>query len=206
MADPGSSVRDERTLTFYDDNAAPYAERAHGRVEHPRLAAFAAVLPPDGAVLDLGCGGGQDAAAFLKRGFAVTAIDASPAIAAEACRRTGLDVRVLSFDDLDYAEAFDGIWASASLHHAPFADQAPLFARIHRALKPGGLLSASYKVHGCDVRDRFGRLFCEMSARKLRALVAERALWQEPVIGRRKGSGYDNEPTEWLTLSVRRQS
>ena len=195
---------DEQTIHWYNEQAGAYAERGHGKGAHPRLASFVVALPPAASVLDLGCGGGQDALALRAHGLAATGADASAVIAAEARARTGLDIRVMEFAALADVAAFDGIWASASLHHIPAAELPLVFAAIHRALKPGGLLYASFKVGGVDRRDRFGRLYCEMSERRLRGLVADAAKWQAPEIVKAKGSGYDNEPIEWLMLTVRR--
>ena len=195
---------DQASIAFYDAEAARYAERAHGKKDNPRLAAFAKSLPAGGLVLDLGCGGGQDSLAFLELGFDVVALDASPRIAAEAERRTGLKVRIARFDELDDQSTFDGIWASASLHHVPAAALADIFARINHALQHGGMLFASFKVGHIDRRDRFGGLYCEMSEKQLRALVADPALWRDVQIDHAKGSGYDNEPTNWLMLTARR--
>ena len=133
---------DSASIAFYDGEAERYAERAHGKPAHPRLAAFASALPPGGTVLDLGCGGGQDALSFTRLGFQVIGSDASLKIAAEAQRRTGLPIRIKKFDELDDSEAFDGIWASASLHHVPAAELPDLFTRMHEALKPGGLTTS----------------------------------------------------------------
>ena len=195
---------DPASIEFYDREATRYAERAHDKAEHPWLAGFAARLRPHALVLDLGCGGGQDSLAFLKRGFNVVPQDASPGIAAETERRTGLKVRVQAFDELDDQVTFDGIWASASLHHVPAVDLPGIFKRIHHALQHGGVLYASFKVSKVDRRDRFGRLYCEMDEKLLRSLVADRSHWREPVIEHGKGRGYDNEPTDWLFLLVER--
>ena len=43
-----------------------------------------------------------------------------------------------------------------------------------------------------------------MSERQLRGLVADATKWSEVNIVKAKGSGYDNEPTDWLMLTVRR--
>ena len=46
--------------------------------------AFLAMLPPGAQILELGTGGGQDAAFMLEQGFAVIPTDGSPELAAEA--------------------------------------------------------------------------------------------------------------------------
>ena len=185
---------DRQSIAFYDAEARAYAEKA---ARAHSLMAFAAALPAGGRVLDLGCGGGQDSAALRDLGFHVVSIDASPGLAAEAKRRWNLDVRVREFADIDYDTAFDGILASASLHHAPSDELPDIFHRLRRALKPGGLLRASLKGGDADRRDALGRFYCAMDEARLRALLAD---WADVRIEMKQGAGYDGEATPWLAV------
>ena len=184
---------DQRTLAFYDAEAAAYAEQPHGA---GMLDDFIAEVRPGGRVLDLGCGGGWHSAQLRDAGFAVTAVDGSAGLAAEVKRRWDIEVRVMRFDALDYVDAFDGVWASASLHHAPAEELPRIFAAIRRGMKSGGMLHATFKV-GDDRRDKFGRFFCAMNESALAALAAD---WRDVRINGGQGSGYDGEPTAWLRL------
>jgi SAM-dependent methyltransferase len=65
----------------------------------------------------------------------------------------------MRFDQLEESAAYDGVWASASLLHAPAAELTSDLARIHRALKPGGLFVASFKAGNGEGRDMFGRYY-----------------------------------------------
>lgn len=131
---------DKRTLEFYAKEAAAYGARSDNVGVSKNLAAFIAKLPRYATVLDLGCGTGRDTRALIDTGFAVTAVDGSSEMAREAEKRIGRPVRVQLFEDLDDVEAFDGIWANASLLHVPRAGLPKVLTRVHRALKPGGLL------------------------------------------------------------------
>jgi SAM-dependent methyltransferase len=184
---------DQRTLAFYDAEAAAYAARAHGA---GMLEDFMAALAPGAHVLDLGCGGGWHSAQLRDAGFVVTAVDASAGLAAEVKRRWGIDVRVMRFEDLDFVDAFGGVWASASLHHARTEDLPSIFDAVRRATKSGGVLHATFKV-GEDRRDRFGRFFCAIDEGALRTWASD---WRDVRIDGGEGSGYDGEPTPWLRL------
>lgn len=194
-------MSDAATLAFYDAEASAYAERARATAGTPALDRFAAALPECARVLDFGCGGGQDSAALIARGFRVVSVDASPGLAAEAKRRWNVDVRQQRFLELVDEEAFDGVWACASLHHAAARDLPDVFARMHRALIPGGILHASLKT-GEDRRDKFGRFYCAMSAEALAALVADG--WRDVKIVTKPGGGYDDEYADWLMLTATR--
>ena len=187
---------DNDTLKFYADNAADYIR--HANAPTPQLTSFLARLPEAGAVLELGTGNGRDAAAMLAAGFAVTPSDASPELAAQAAARLGHPVRILAFDELDDIALYDGIWACAALLHAPRAELTDDFARIFRALKPGGLLWASFKAGTGEGRDQFGRYYNYPDRAALEAHFRAAASWSQLDFSEVDGSGYDRLPTRWL--------
>lgn len=193
---------DPETLKFYADHAATYVQ--HAQRPTPQLAGFMARLPPGGAVLELGTGNGRDAAAMLASGFAVTPSDASPELAAEAQARLGCPVRIMAFHELDDVAAYDGVWACACLLHAPREELTDDLARIFRALRPGGSLTASFKAGNSEGRDRFGRYYNYIDADQLQAYLAASGAWASLDITKNDGSGYDGEPTRWLWAAARK--
>jgi SAM-dependent methyltransferase len=195
---------DFETLKFYADNAATYVQHANGPT--PQLAAFMAQLPAGAAVLELGTGNGRDAAAMLAAGFAVTPSDASPELAAEAQTRLGVPVRIMTFNELDETDAYDGVWACACLLHAPREELTDDLSRIFRALRPGGLLTASFKAGDSEGRDQFGRYYNYLDAAELRTHLAAAAPWATIDISENDGSGYDGKPTRWLWAHARKRA
>lgn len=192
------------TLAFYRDNATTYASRER-LAPTARLAAFMRKLAPGAAVLDLGCGGGHDSLAMLDHGFEVTACDGSKELALKAEARIGRKVEVIRFQEIDWQERFDGIWAEASLLHVPRAELADVLARIRRALRPGGLLQASFKAGETEGHDRFGRYYNYPSAAWLSACFGQ-AGWSQIQIHEADGGGYDGEPTRWLHVTATRMA
>ncbi|ODT71053.1 MAG: SAM-dependent methyltransferase [Pelagibacterium sp. SCN 63-23] len=195
---------DDTTLSFYASQATAYVEHGADAAPPPELFAFIADLAPGAKVLELGSGSGRDAAAMLAQGLDVHPSDASPELAALAERRLGRTVRILRFDQLTEAAAYDGIWASASLLHAPASELTDDLARIHRALRPGGLFVASFKAGAGEGRDRFGRYYNYPDAETLLAHYRAAASWTSCILKSIAGSGYDNQPTEWLWVTARR--
>lgn len=187
---------DRTTLHFYASEAEIYAGRAR-ELGAARLQRFADLLPAGGQVLEIGCGGGQDSQALLALGLDVTPTDGSPELAAQAQKQLGRPVSVLLFEDLVADAAFDGVWANACLLHVPRPALPSILARVHRALRPGGVFYASFKAGQTEGRDRFGRYYNYPDADWLRsAYGAER--WSSLDIDEDLGGGYDQEPTRWL--------
>ena len=147
----------DQTIEFYDRQASAYVADKPGDGQRRQFLRFASKLRTGAQVLDLGSSGGHDALSLKNLGFDVTLVDGSAGLAAEAEKWTGLKVRVLAFQDLDYQEQrFDGIWASASLHHVRSAAVPSVFGRIAQALINGGLLFVSFKEAETDWHDWFG--------------------------------------------------
>jgi SAM-dependent methyltransferase len=193
----------DEPLDFYARHAAEYAARSR-RGAAPQLDAFLAALPAGARILELGSGGGQDAAAMLARGFAVDATDGSPELAAEARRLLGVPVRVMRFEELDAIAAYDAVWACASLLHVRRAELVPILRRVHTAVKPGGIVCASFKAGDGEGHDRFGRYYNYPSAAELEAFFTGAGDWSRLAITTVPGGGYDNQPTEWLRIEAMR--
>lgn len=158
------------SVEFYEENAEDFFR---GSVDADMAAGwqdFSALLKPGGRVLDVGCGSGRDALALTRLGFRVTAIEASPKLAALARAHTGLPVRVMTFDDIDWRAAFDGIWACASLLHVPRADLPAVMIRVRDALALGGVLWMSFK-YGTEERQTPGRRFTDLDEAGAEALL-----------------------------------
>lgn len=194
---------DPATVAFYDRDAAAYVQHVVDHGVRESLKAFEARLPRAATVLDFGCGGGQDSAWLRDRGHVVTSMDASAGLAREAKTRFGIDVRVGDFATLADTAAYDGVLASASLHHAQRTALPDIFARIGASLKRGGLFAATMKG-GEDRRDGIGRFYCAMDADGARALLADPRIWNTVSVVETSGEGFDGVATPWLVISARR--
>lgn len=137
MADAVSSVRAgyDRWAAVYDHDANPLQA-----LEGP--AVRAAVGDPRGlAALDLGCGTGRHALWLADAGAAVTAVDFSEGMLAEARRKPGAEaVRFVAHDlhrPLPFPDgAFDLVVSGLVLEH--LRELGPFFAEARRVLRPGG--------------------------------------------------------------------
>ncbi len=110
---------------------------------------FEAYLKPGDRILDLGCGSGRDSKYFLSKGYDVVSIDGSIEMCRLATKYLGKEVQNVTFNDINYFDEFDAIWASASLLHIDTEELRFVLALIKRSLRKNGLLYASWKYgHG----------------------------------------------------------
>jgi SAM-dependent methyltransferase len=165
-----SSRLSERTIAYYDANAEAYLLETVDVPMGTLYESFLELVPSGGRILDAGCGSGRDAREFLRRGYEVTAIDASSVLARVASERTGVHVTVLRFEDMSWDSKFDGVWACASLLHVPRADIDGVFNRFIKALRPGGGWYVSFKLGEAE-EFRESRLFSDYTEQSLRELV-----------------------------------
>lgn len=112
---------DAATLQVYRERSEiSAASGTHGA--NRWLPDFLALLPRPARILEPDCGGGVDAGATIAVGFDVDPVDGLAEIAAKAEARLGRSMRVRRFGELEAVEAFDAVWASASLLPVPRPD------------------------------------------------------------------------------------
>ena len=173
-----------QTIDAYERSAkecvARWSQRRHRR--SPLLAEWLKGLPADARLLDLGCGGGQDAGSLDQCGYRVVGLDRTNALLSAGRRRypslplVRADLRQLPFQ----AMSFDGLWAAASLMHLPKADARRILIDLCRLVRPGGLFAATVTY---GVKSRFvtegwvpGRYFARWRKQEL-ARAVRRAGW-----------------------------
>jgi SAM-dependent methyltransferase len=194
---------DQATLTFYGHEAPAYVAKSKAGASR-WLGDFMQALPARARILELGCGSGRDAEALLARGFEVDATDGTPTIAAVAEQRLGRPVRIMRFDELSAVDAYDGIWANASLLHVPRIALSGILARVLRALKPGGLHFASYKAGKAAGRDVFGRYYNYLDPNAVKHFYSRSGRWDILSVTDYVGSEYEGHQAPWIAITARK--
>jgi SAM-dependent methyltransferase len=139
---------------------------------------------------------------MLRQGYNVLPTDGSPEMARQAEIRLNRPVLVLEFGEIEEESKFDGVWANACLLHVPKDRLGEVIARIHRALRPNGILFASFKAGEGEGRDKLGRFFRYQSPISLRTIFEEAAPWASLAIQGVPGIGYDSVPVTWLNCTA----
>ena len=195
-------MSDSETIRVYDDRAAEYAEiNARDSTADQTLRAFIDACPPNGRVLDLGCGPGASAAEMARAGLVVAACDASAEMVALAARHAGVNAFQAVFTDISGTDLYDGIWASFSLLHAPRADFPDHLAALHRALKPGGAFFIGMKLGTGQARDSIARLYTYYTVQELnKYLTAAGFLDLSSVLG--SSVGLDGKMADYVAITA----
>jgi len=159
----------DKTIQYYEDNCEDYIRSTLDLDMSAFYLPFLQCIPPNGKILDAGCGSGRDALAFSKMGYRVSAFDASKAMAENASRSTGIEIKCMKFQELSWNNEFDGIWCCASLLHIPSSEISGVFDRLIRSLCPDGILYMSFKYGTCTLESdqRMFTCFTESSLKKV---------------------------------------
>jgi SAM-dependent methyltransferase len=159
------------TVEYYNKNAKAFIERSLDADMSEAYGRFLSLLPCGCRVLDAGCGTGRDAKYFLEQGYEVEAFDASIEMVKYASEHAGIEVQQFRFDQLEYSDEFDAVWACASLLHVLKDDINSVFARLVHALRSGGVMYLSVKEGESDT-PADGRNFSYYSLTELKHIVS----------------------------------
>lgn len=199
--------RIEGMADYYEANAQNFIAATQSVDMSDLRARFLAQLPqmPGGQcrILDAGTGSGRDARAFRFAGYEVEAFDASPAMVQAATLFSGVPVRQLSFEEFQWEQSFDGIWACASLLHVARADLPAVFQRLADHIVLGGILYASFKI-GPHNRRKDGRLFTDMTEETLSALLDEVPSLRQVETWRSEDRRPERKEHIWLNALLRK--
>lgn len=161
-----------KTIDYYNKYAEEFTASTFEVDMESLYQPFLAELPEGARILDVGCGSGRDTLAFKNKGYQVDAIDYSEELVKKATRLTGIPIKLKSFYEVDDYEAYDGIWACASLLHCERSRLAEVLEKMVQALKPNGVIYMSFKYGDSD-RDQDGRQFTDLDENQAEALLEQ---------------------------------
>ena len=162
---------DAKTIAFYDGAAERYANLTERGTPDSSLSNFMALLPKGAKVLDLGCGPAQASVHMRDAGFAPDPVDASQGMIDLANQTHQIGARLLTFDEVEMVDTYDGIWANFSLLHAPRKDFPQILTALHTALRKDGILHIALKTGDGEARDAIDRLYTYLGVDELHDLL-----------------------------------
>jgi SAM-dependent methyltransferase len=159
----------------------------------PPLVTIAQLRP--GTVLDVGCGRGDLAAAFVKAGWQVVGIDPSDSACA-AASSNGVDARVgtLGTVELDRG-AYEAAYFQHSLEHSD--DVSRDLEAVASALRPGGVVAITVPNFDSWQRRRFGDRWYHLDLPRHRVHYTKRGLAEALT-----SAGFDIESISTSTSTV----
>ncbi len=191
------------SVKYYDDNASKFKESTQDANMEEMIQRFLSYLPKDAKILDAGSGIGRDTKRFIELGYHVEAFDASIEMVKISSEYTGIQTRHLTFEQLDYEDEFDGIWACASLLHVSKDDMEDVFSRLHLALRPNGILYASFKLRDSDFEND-GRSFTCYTESSFREFIDRNQLFDIIDLSITTDVRVGRDDEYWLNLILRK--
>ena len=152
------------TIDYYNIHADDYYWTTVGVDLDATRRRFAAYLPAEARIIDLGCGSGRDVLAFRNMGFNAVGLDAAEELVKLAKERLEIPAIVEDMADWTADKPYDGIWCCASLMHLNDEDCRRFFSNLSYNLKIGGALYISVRsgiVTGTDDDGRYMKNFRE---------------------------------------------
>lgn len=158
------------SVDYYNQHAAQYYDNTVELNMENILDRFIELLPEGAAVLDLGCGSGRDSLYLIEHGFDVTALDGSEELCELARIHLGQDVLCMRYEEMNFSGVFDGVWACASLLHAPEESIDAILDKVIDSMNGAAILYLSFK-YGEYEGMRNGRYFRDYNTRTLKELI-----------------------------------
>ena len=162
----------DKTIEYYNKNAKEYVNKTIELDMKSVYEHFTKHLGINAQICDLGCGSGRDSKYFISQGFFVTPIDGSVELCKLASIHLGQDVMCLKFDELNFVNKFDAIWACSSLLHVPKIELGNIINRLVLASKENAVIYACFK-YGNSEKILNGCLFSDYNQEELLSIVSK---------------------------------
>ncbi|MCX7884183.1 MAG: class I SAM-dependent methyltransferase [Caloramator sp.] len=191
------------SIKYYDENALEFFNNTAYTDMKELYDKFLKYLNKEAHILDAGCGSGRDTKYFLDMGFNVTAIDASREMVKLSSNFTGKKTLKMNFEEMDFKNEFDAIWACASLLHVPKTHINEILKRFYDALKDNGIIFASFKYgEGQEVRG--GRLFNNYNENTLKELIDDVTIFKILEIWKTEDVREERKNEYWISIIVKK--
>ncbi|MFW6679274.1 class I SAM-dependent methyltransferase [Lacrimispora sp. AGF001] len=192
------------SIDYYNKYAAKEFEETVNQDMSEIMREFLNYLEEGDTILDLGCGSGRDSLTLYELGYDVTPLDASSEMCKLAEIHTGLDVLQMTFEQIDFDDVFDGIWACASLLHTPKKELSGILTKIARALNEKGILYMSFKL-GDFEGFRGERYFSDFTTDSISQLLRENGRFEILKLWETEDIRSGHSDVRWLNVLAKKK-
>lgn len=192
------------SIEYYNKYAAKIYEDTVDVDMSEIMKEFLNELEEGDTILDLGCGSGRDSLTLYNLGFDVTPLDASEEMCKLAEIHTGLDVLQMTYEDMEFENVFDGIWACGSLLHVPKDEVEGILVKLSDALCAGGVLYLSVQK-GDFEGFRGERYFSDYTEDGLKSMIEKTGLFEIIKLWETEDVRSTHPDTVWLNLLARKK-
>ena len=193
------------TIRYYDDHAEEFFQSTHNLDMSELYKPFLDMLPSKASILDVGCGSGRDSLCFMRLGYEVTPFDASKKMVALSSKLLGMKIIQLDFENMDFNNQFDGIWACAIFLHVTKNKMNSIISKMERALVDNGVMYASFK-YGEGEKTENGRLFSYYTEESLADLLIDFPKLQIERMWKTEDVRQDGNHKLWLNVLARKMT
>jgi len=136
---------------------------------------------------------------MAQKGFEVIATDASLEMVKLAKLKNNIDALHQSFDDIQWVDNFDGVWAHFSLLHATKENFLLHLKALYGSLKSKGILTIGMKIGKGEKRDGIGRFYAYYSNSELKKILEDTGFTiQDTSYG--EDIGLDGKLAPWIII------
>lgn len=192
------------SIEYYNKYAAKIYEETVDVDMEAIMQEFLNELEEGDTILDLGCGSGRDSLTMYELGYDVTPLDASTEMCKLAEIHTGLDVLEMTYEDMEFEDVFDGIWACGSLIHVPKSEMKAILSKLADALCAHGVLYMSVKK-GDYEGFRGERYFSDYTEDSLKAMIEKTGLFEIIRIWESDDVRSNHSGMKWVNLLARKK-
>ena len=162
---------DKETIEFYNNNAHKYSEWRSKEEISLAQRIFLNETKLDGKIIDLGCGTGEKAIWFNKKGLKVDAVDASIKMLEKFKKFKDINIKQIDLSKIIFSKKYDGVWASFSIQHLERNIQDRLIKKISNTLNKNGILYIGIHEGNKSYRDNLNRIYVPRSENELKKVL-----------------------------------